>query len=300
MHLGVSSMADGGYSVTTLGFDTFVLGVGAQKSGTTWLYDYLNGHPQCDMPSFKEMHFFDLLFFPDLFSFDFKKKDIVARYERIKDKPGAQAQRRAAQFASRIRIADQFEDYLDFFQDMGIDARVSGDITPTYSALDEDQFRRIRDYLTGAGLRVRVVFLMRDPVERTLSQARMKFARANIQMSVDEARRQLIPSIRRPANLARLQYQNTVRNLQSVFEPEELFLEFYENLFQEETVRRLCDFLGIDHVPADFSRNPNPTRMQSFDVSAEDRARIYEVLRPVYDGCREIFGDRVPDSWAKG
>ncbi len=292
-------MADGGFSVSTLGFDTFVLGVGAQKSGTTWVYDYLNNHPQCEMPSFKEMHFFDLLFFPELFKFVFKKQDIVRRYEQIKNKPGEQAQRRAAQFASRIRIADRFDRYLEFFQDMGINNRVSGDITPTYSALDEDHFLRIRDYLTGAGLRVRVVFLMRDPVARTVSQARMKFDRSPIGMSVEEARRQLIPSIRRPANLRRLQYHETVRNLQSVFEPDELFLEFYENLFQDETVSRLCDFLGIDYVPADFSRNPNTRRAEGFEPTEEDRARIYQVLRPVYDGCREIFGDRIPDSWMK-
>ncbi|MDB4558748.1 sulfotransferase [Amylibacter sp.] len=33
------------------------LGVGAQKSGTTWLSNYLAGHPEVYMSALKEMHF---------------------------------------------------------------------------------------------------------------------------------------------------------------------------------------------------------------------------------------------------
>lgn len=43
---------------------TFLLGVGAQKAGTTWLYDYLNDHPQTDMGLYKEYHLFDNLHVP--------------------------------------------------------------------------------------------------------------------------------------------------------------------------------------------------------------------------------------------
>ena len=36
------------------------LGIGAQRSGTTWLYEQLRGHPQVVMSSKrKEIHFFD-------------------------------------------------------------------------------------------------------------------------------------------------------------------------------------------------------------------------------------------------
>ena len=131
--LRVSSMADGGYTVSSLGFETFVLGVGAQKSGTTWVYDYLNKHPQCDMPTMKEMHFFDLLFQNDKFEFKKLKERVLAQHARIKARPGAAARRRAIELESRIKIADDFERYLEFFQDIGINAKVSGDITPTYS-----------------------------------------------------------------------------------------------------------------------------------------------------------------------
>jgi hypothetical protein len=39
------------------------LGIGAQKSGTTWLHDNLARHPQVWLPPVKEIHYFDR---PDL------------------------------------------------------------------------------------------------------------------------------------------------------------------------------------------------------------------------------------------
>ena len=35
------------------------LGIGVQKSGTTWLYNNLNNTPEFDLPSIKEFHYFD-------------------------------------------------------------------------------------------------------------------------------------------------------------------------------------------------------------------------------------------------
>jgi hypothetical protein len=38
------------------------LGIGAQKSGTTWLYENLRAHPQAFLPEPKELHYFDQRF----------------------------------------------------------------------------------------------------------------------------------------------------------------------------------------------------------------------------------------------
>lgn len=36
------------------------LGIGAQKAGTTWLYERLRGHPRLSFPAGKEVHFWDV------------------------------------------------------------------------------------------------------------------------------------------------------------------------------------------------------------------------------------------------
>jgi len=42
------------------------LGIGAQKSGTTWLYENLKKHPQLYLPKTKEIHFFDWHFYKSI------------------------------------------------------------------------------------------------------------------------------------------------------------------------------------------------------------------------------------------
>ena len=42
------------------------LGIGAQKSGTTWLYENLRQHPDLFLPDEKEVHYFDLHYERDL------------------------------------------------------------------------------------------------------------------------------------------------------------------------------------------------------------------------------------------
>ena len=48
--------------------------------------------------------------------------------------------------------------------------KLTGDITPSYSMLDSNAFADIKNGLESVGLRVKVVFLMRDPVERLLGR----------------------------------------------------------------------------------------------------------------------------------
>ena len=50
---------------TTANFPNF-LGIGAQKSGTTWLYKNLRKHPQLYLPETKEIHYFDWYFYKSI------------------------------------------------------------------------------------------------------------------------------------------------------------------------------------------------------------------------------------------
>ncbi len=38
---------------------SFLIYLGAQKAGSTWLWRYFREHPQCATPPIKELHFFD-------------------------------------------------------------------------------------------------------------------------------------------------------------------------------------------------------------------------------------------------
>lgn len=49
----------------------FILGVGCQKGGTSWLRNQLNNHETCDFGFLKEYHVFDYLY---LYPEELKKK----------------------------------------------------------------------------------------------------------------------------------------------------------------------------------------------------------------------------------
>jgi hypothetical protein len=40
---------------------TLMFGLGATRAGSTWLYRYLAGHPECALPRVKELHYFSTL-----------------------------------------------------------------------------------------------------------------------------------------------------------------------------------------------------------------------------------------------
>ena len=44
----------------------FIIGVGAQKAGTTLLYDLLKNHPQLAIGNKKELHYFDYAKTPNI------------------------------------------------------------------------------------------------------------------------------------------------------------------------------------------------------------------------------------------
>ena len=101
------------------------LGIGSQKSGTTWLHAQLRAHPELFLPDEKEVHYFDWNFHEPLGSY-------------------------GCRFESAGR-------------------RVAGEITPGYAILPPDRIR----FVSRTMPEVRLVYLMRDPVERAWSQVVM-------------------------------------------------------------------------------------------------------------------------------
>jgi hypothetical protein len=101
------------------------LGIGAQKSGTTWLHAQLSTHPALLLPEEKEVHYFDWKFHRPL-----------VEYGR-----------------HFLHAGD----------------RVAGEITPGYAILPDDRIRFVARIMP----RLRILYLMRDPVERAWSQVVM-------------------------------------------------------------------------------------------------------------------------------
>ena len=148
---------------------TFVLGVGAQKAGTTWLHSYLSSIDGVDLGMFKEYHILDTIYIPECkhYKSNYSIKSYAKRLIR------KTTERR---YYDRFSFQDNIEGYFDYFEDLlnaNDSTYVTGDITPSYTGLPAECYRTVHENFSKRGIKVKAVFLLRDPLERCWSAVRM-------------------------------------------------------------------------------------------------------------------------------
>ncbi len=278
---------------------TFLLGVGGHKCGTTWLHDYLSKSPQADMGVFKEYHVFDALTLRGGSDF-YAQRIAQARKALEAPKPRFDADPRLWKALSFL--ADPREYYTYFARLLAAPGiRLTGDITPAYAGLSKTTLTQIRDGITAHGLRIRVVFLMRDPLERAWSAVRMRNrenARGDPDYKPDQTESDALMELASARTFTlRTRYDKTIHRLEQVFAPEEILYGFYETLFDPAEVARICAFLGIDMYRPEFEvrKNVSP-KTENLDPQAE-RAVVAQ-YRETYDFIAARFGaERMAAIW---
>ncbi|HUM93585.1 MAG TPA: sulfotransferase [Candidatus Competibacter sp.] len=175
------------------------LGIGAQKAGTTWLYEHASRHPQLAFPLGKEAHFWD-----------------------------------------RPHDAAAIAAYLKHFQTDG----VAGEITPSYAALPSETVREIY----ACNPRMRLIYLLRNPMDRAWSSALMALQRA--QMTLDEASDAWFSDhFHSAASLKRGDYQTCMETWRAVFPEQQLLILRFEQIVNEpETLLNRC-FIYLQVAP---------------------------------------------------
>lgn len=171
---------------------TVLIGLGATKSGTTWLYHYLADHPQCHVRSRKELHYFDNL---DPEGLEKERQKVARKAEDL----GKRAE--TAKGGMRARVRRRFDDALDWllvlneededrdyaylcFLKAGSQGKpLVADITPSYGIQSEEVYQR----MMGVAEDVRFLYLMRDPIDRLWSHIRMNAEKINKKKDFDRA-----------------------------------------------------------------------------------------------------------------
>ncbi|MEI4486551.1 sulfotransferase [Frigidibacter sp. MR17.14] len=282
--------------------------VGATKAGTSWLYRYLHDHPECRLRSIKELHFFDTV---DANDYDFQfetwarlRRDLERRLD------GAEGWRRG-NLQRQIADLDEMTAVLELARGGNMDAAVAAyraylagrpgddklvaDITPGYALLSQARLSMMAG-LSGA---VRVLYLMRDPVERLWSHVRMQAARQQREGEdlALKSRRILNRVVKRGLEAhipARGDYRSTIERLTAAVPAGQLMIDFSERLLTEDGLRRLCGFLGIGYRPADTSaREHEGVRLV---IEPGQKLQAQDFLAPQYAYVAQNFGP-LPERW---
>jgi hypothetical protein len=141
------------------------LGIGSQKGGTGWLRDQLAHHPAVWIPPIGELHYFDRRFGPRAERMRTRLASRGGVSKRRFDERDLAFMRHAVTYTEKTI---DFAWYAQLFAPKG--AAMSGDITPGYSTLQDDMVAQIAQAFPG----LKIVFLIRDPVERFWSQLAMR------------------------------------------------------------------------------------------------------------------------------
>ena len=250
----------------------FLLGVGAQKAGTSWLHDQLQRRKDTNFGFCKEYHILDALTLPQFAHF---QPRLIAPWKW--------------RTWRRKRFLQDSNRYFDYFNHLlckpGI--KLTGDITPSYSCLSAETLAWARDQLSKRGVNTRVVFLLRDPVERILSQQRMKLRkRGELRPELERDHLLYASQKLKQHSSQRSDYLHTLKALQTAFSPDELFIDLYERLFTEPIFRRLCQHLMIDYLEPNWSQRVNESRSTT-DLPEEVFTNIGQNQAEIYQGVAE-------------
>lgn len=282
----------------------FVLGVGAQKAGTSFLYQALNSHPDVEMSTPKEMRAFNSHFLPDECTVlaDRLRNRIPPLLERNPLDLNDQQREFFNVLIRTMAIHYDLREYPRYFHTLlrETGARVTGDITPAYQLLSADHFKTIRELLE-KDFDLKVIFLMRDPIDRLYSAFRMRDRynakiRPGREINVPAPQR-FIRNYRTSASEGRTRYELAIQALEEAFDPAQLHYAFYEELFRPETFEAISRFVGVDGLAPDFDEKVNASPDQG-GLSAEDIATAREYYDATYAFCLQRFGEeRIRKIW---
>ncbi|WP_172297235.1 sulfotransferase [Pseudoruegeria sp. HB172150] len=261
---------------------TFILGLGAPKSGTTWLYRYINALPVSNLGIRKEYRVLNARVSVD------PAKRRVGLGKIFANRLGPIPMPCYAEIIRlpMLRIDGFYEWY--FRRLISGAMWMTADISPGYMTMTEDQLEAAAERLKRAGFDVKVVFLMRDPFERCWSGARMR-KRNGLEPFSSQTDEQNLKAILEDENVvARTRYELTVAAVDAVFSEDAVFYGFYETLFSKQEIQRLSDFLGVkpdfSMLDAHYNKSPKTEKIGEDLVS-----HATDIFRETYAFCNTRF-----------
>jgi hypothetical protein len=287
------------------------IGIGAQRAGTTWLYWNLKVHPDIWLPSIKEVHYFDRdpkykatsrlvesnpwtrMFGPGIHNKEWRQfltkcmtTGMAQRLSFVKNK------KKLVKFTEDLswlklyffgRYGDEW--YQDLFRRQG--QKVTGDITPSYSILDHEDIAHVARLLPNA----KIIFLIRNPVERAWSQLIYEYGAAAIEKKTLDQIKLLLKA---SDSLLRGNYARTLRHWKEHFPQKQIFLGYFEDIKHnpEHLLRRIIEFIGVPFARFPESPYLHQAVLQSKSTAMRHKVRLFlgEIYIPQMEELNAMLG----------
>lgn len=247
------------------------IGIGAARSGTTSLYNWLKVHPQVYMSPIKETNYFSHL--KPNFTGPGDDKALNAPIERKSD--GTFVERHAA-------IVTSWQDYLALFAgSQGFLAR--GEISPSYLYYPNTA-ERIKEKLP----QCKIIIILRDPIERAFSNYKVLFISGREQLDFESALEKGECRVERGWehfwDLKGLgMYYAQVKRYLDTFSRNQIGIWLYEDMRSNPSkfYREVCQFIGVDDsFEPDFAAyNPSMSGVGTLNRFLRKHRRVTGILK---------------------
>ena len=231
------------------------LGIGAQRSGTTWLYRHLRRHPEIWLPPVKEVHYFDRSArYPTPSHHDTPPglprlslavagsgvEKMIRRHmdARVWYREAERHRWSAAWFSLRYPFAAIDEEWYGRLFSYGGD-RITGDITPGYGLLTDADVAAVKTLLPEA----RIVMVLRNPIERAWSNFKLDCRTRGVDIGDPWIADMFL---RRPDVFLRGDYPPILTRWRSCFGEDRVYVGYYDDLVDDPDafLRGILRFLG--------------------------------------------------------
>lgn len=219
--------------------------IGAQKCGTTWLYQMLRTQEGVWVPPVKELHYFDELLDGNMS----QRKGAVSKRTARRERQLRQARKRLVVdpsghdllFLKRFLSGDPNHAwYATLFPEKP--GLVVGEITPDYASLN----RAVVADIAAANPSLKVLYFIRNPIDRSWSNVQMSVRASEPQMTSEQIRAEL----QGPRPRALSDYHTTLSLWSEYFPPEQIFLGYLDDvsIAPGRVLEAVGQFLGVGAI----------------------------------------------------
>lgn len=280
----------------------FILGLGAQKAGTSWLYSQLV-HEKSSIKSLgKETHALSNISRLDMF-----KAVAIGKVQSLAEELQSAIDTNFSELnvfqlvrkMDRVRASLNMPRYVETYSMLSRwNSSDVIDFTPENSLVPVETLSAFKSQASDF-FNIKTIFLMRDPIERMWSWGKHIVYRRPDTVKLEysspvEFLESHLERYRKGVSTFPTQsssYHKLIPNFDRIF-PDTLYL-FYEDLFTEESLSKVKNYLSISDMPANFSKKVNAT--DGPDIPPTLYREFRSEMSETYDFLAQRFAGKLPD-----
>ena len=263
-----------------------ILCIGAPKAGTTWMFDNLKEHP-------------------DIWTLPYKSTQYLAGranlVRRLKWK------RRWKEILNKVN-SNNFLWHLDHFfypvindrwyerQFLPAGEKVSIDISPSYSTLNDEQVKRVKSLHP----QIKVIFLLRNPIERMWSHSKLELLK-NKKRNFDEVSSdEFLQFFDSETQMKRTDYLEIIHRWRPIIGQDNFLILFYDEIGEApfSLLEKICAFMRVEYRKEYFEKTAqrNIFKGLEIDMPEEYRSVLTGKYHQLISDIRNEFGGYA-NSW---